>query len=244
MEVFPAIDVIGGQCVRLTQGQYDQVTTYGDSPETVMGRYKDAGVSTVHVVDLDGAKQGQPVNQSLILQLATVPDVSVQVGGGIRSLEQAAAYLDAGVARVILSTAAIETPEILTALISSFGSDRIMVSLDHRHGQVLTRGWLAGGDASLESCVPMLQREKISWLILTDVARDGTLTSVSPFQCDAIANMANKNFKAVAAGGVTTLDDIRSLHQSGATAVIVGKALAEGRLQLADCLKVAGETAC
>lgn len=238
MKIFPAIDLIGGKCVRLTQGDYCQVKNYDVDPVQVAQQYAADGAGAIHVVDLDGAKEGRPVNASIVAAIAQAVDVPVQVGGGIRTAVQAADYLRAHVSRVILGTAAIETPEVVRELLRTEGSDRIMISVDHHEGYVVTRGWLTATKVPLTDCILLLRTLKIKWVILTDIARDGMLTSISAAQCTAVRLFSEDGFQVVAAGGVTTVHDVRQLKEAGAAATIVGKALYEGRLTVKECVDV------
>lgn len=238
MMIFPAIDLIGGKCVRLTQGDYGQVKNYDVDPAQMAIQYAQDGAGAIHVVDLDGAKAGRPVNAAVVTKIAKAVKVPVQVGGGIRTVADARHYLDNGVARVILGTAAIETPDVVRDLVKSVGEDRIVISVDHQGGYVATRGWQTATKVPLTDCILLLRTLKVSWVVLTDIARDGMLQSVSPAQCDAVRIFSEDGFKVIAAGGVTTIKDIQQLKESNATATIVGKALYEGHLTVKECVDV------
>lgn len=240
MLIFPAIDLIGGKCVRLTQGDYDQMRVYYDgTPLKMAGKYAEDAPGAIHIVDLDGAKVGHPVNAAVVSEIAKTVKLPVQVGGGIRSASDAQAYLDNGVARVILGTAVIETPDVVKGLIKKYGPDRIMISIDYQDGFVATRGWLNATKIKIDDCILLLRTLSVKWVILTDIARDGMLKSVSEAQLSVVKSFADDNgFQVVAAGGVTTIEDIRQLKSAGATAVIVGKALYEGHLTLKECVDV------
>lgn len=239
MLIFPAIDLIGGKCVRLTQGDYDQMKVYDVAPEQVAQQYAADGAGAIHVVDLDGAKNGFPVNASVVSKLAKAVKVPLQIGGGIRSETDASRYLDNGVARVILGTAAIETPDVVRNLIKKYGADRVMISIDHHNGNAATRGWCTATEVPMDDCLVLLRALLVKWVILTDIASDGMLQSVSASQKRVVKSFSEDNgFLVVAAGGVTTVDDIQQLKVAGATAVIVGKALYEGRLTLKECVDV------
>lgn len=240
MLIFPAIDLIGGKCVRLTQGDYDQVRVYYETtPVKIAGKYEEEGAGAIHVVDLSGAKIGHPENTAVVLEVAKSVKIPVQVGGGIRSASDAQAYLDHGVARVILGTAVIETPDVVKGLIHKYGPDRIMISIDYQDGVVATRGWRTATKIPIEDCIPLLKGLAVKWVILTDIARDGMLQSVSEPQLRVVKLFADDGtFQVVAAGGVTTVDDIQQLKTVGAAAVIVGKALYEERLTLKECVDV------
>lgn len=240
MLIFPAIDLIGGKCVRLTQGDYNQMSVYYETtPVKIAGKYEEDGAGAIHVVDLDGAKVGQPVNAAVALAVAKVVKIPVQVGGGIRSATDAQAYLDHGVERVILGTAAIENPDVVKGLIHKYGPERIMISIDHQNGNVATRGWLTATKIKMDDCIVLLRSLSVKWVILTDIASDGMLQSVSESQLRVVKSFADDDrFQVVAAGGVTTVEDIQQLKAAGAAAVIVGKALYEERLTLKECVDV------
>jgi phosphoribosylformimino-5-aminoimidazole carboxamide ribotide isomerase len=238
MMIFPAIDLIGGNCVRLTQGDYGQVKKYDIDPVQMAKQYAADGAGAIHVVDLDGAKAGHPANAAVVTAIAKAVKVPVQVGGGIRTPEDAMQYLDNGVARVILGTAAIETPDVVRDLVKRAGEDRVVISIDHQFGNVATRGWQAATNVPLTDCILLLRTLKVSWVVLTDIARDGMLQSVSSAQCDAVRIFAEDGFKVVAAGGVTTIEDIQQLKAANAKATIVGKALYEGHLTVKECVNV------
>lgn len=238
MMIFPAIDLIGGKCVRLTQGDYGQVQNYDVDPVEMARQYAQEGAGAIHVVDLDGAKEGRPVNAEIVATIAKAVKIPVQVGGGIRTASDAKHYLDHGVARVILGTAAIETPDVVRDLVKAVGEDRVVISIDHQFGNVATRGWQTATKVPLTDCILLLRTLKVRWVVLTDIARDGMLQSVSPSQCDAVRVFAEDGFKVVAAGGVTTRNDIEQLKEAGATATIVGKALYEGHLTVKECVDV------
>ncbi len=238
MKIFPAIDLIGGKCVRLTQGDYGQVKNYDVDPVQMAKQYAADGAGAIHVVDLDGAKEGRPVNASIVAAIAKAVKVPVQVGGGIRTVQQADTYLKAGVGRVILGTAAIETPDVVRDLVRTEGADRIMISVDHQEGYVATRGWLTSTKVPLTDCILLLRTLKVKWVILTDIARDGMLKSVSPSQGTAVRIFSEDGFQVVAAGGVTTVQDVQQMKEAGATATIVGKALYEGHLTVKECVDV------
>lgn len=237
MLIFPAIDLIGGRCVRLTQGDYEQVRVYDVAPVAMARQYAADGAGAIHVVDLEGARCGHPVNAAAVALIAGSVKVPLQIGGGIRNEADAHAYLDNGVARVILGTAVIETPDMVRGLVKKYGADRIMISIDHQDGNVATRGWRNTTQVPIDECILLLRSLQVNWVILTDIARDGMLQSVSPSQLRVVQSFVEDNgFQVVAAGGVTTPGDIHQLKATGATAVIVGKALYEGRLTLKECV--------
>lgn len=238
MKILPAIDLIDGRCVRLTQGDYAQVTTYDADPVQVAQRFASAGAEGIHLVDLSGAKAGIPVHCERICLLAKEITIPIQVGGGIRSVEDAARYLECNIARVLIGTALLEKPAMVSELVATWGSAHVAVSIDHRDGMVLTRGWVQKSQCTVADCMKHLQEAQVQWVVLTDVARDGTMKCVSPAQLHTIRYYIAAGFRVIAAGGVATLGDIATLRDVGTEATIIGKALYEGRVDLAQAIAV------
>ncbi len=236
MEIFPAIDLVNGKCVRLTQGDFNAVTQYHDDPCEVAQQFARDGARWIHIVDLDGAQHGAPVHAELVQAIAEAAGVSVQVGGGIRSLDAARLYLNAGIARIILGTKALSDPAWLKKLLTDYDPQRIMVSLDHRDGIVRTHGWQTDTCLRVHDVVSQLQVLGVQWIMVTDIASDGALCALQPAQRQLLAALTALPLHIVAAGGITTVADLRALHQINAAGAIIGKALYEGHLQLHDAL--------
>lgn len=223
--IYPAIDIRGGKCVRLFQGDYAQETVYADSPLEMAREWVAQGASWIHLVDLDGAKEGLPVNGELIKTIARSVSVPVQVGGGIRTEEQINDYLEAGVSRVILGTAAIEDEPFTERILRRYRK-KIAIGLDCRGGMVATRGWLTTTDVSATELATRLAQYGAETFIYTDIARDGTLTGPNVEEIFALARATGKT--VIASGGVSVLDDLTALHRyagEGVGGAIVGKAL-------------------
>ncbi|MDH4618323.1 1-(5-phosphoribosyl)-5-[(5-phosphoribosylamino)methylideneamino]imidazole-4-carboxamide isomerase [Brevibacillus sp. AY1] len=239
--IYPAIDIRGGKCVRLFQGDYAQETVYADSPVEMAKRWVEQGAAWVHLVDLDGAKEGKPANAELIKEIAKSVSVPVQVGGGIRTEEQIADYLDAGVARVIVGTAAIEDEPFTKRILQAYG-DKIAIGLDCRNGLVATRGWLTTTDVQATELAKRLVSYGAETFIYTDIARDGTMTGPN---VEEIAGLAVSTGKSViASGGVSKLDDLLALSAhtaDGVSGAIVGKALYTDAFTLDEALRQMGE---
>lgn len=233
--VIPAIDIICGKCVRLQQGNYDEQTTYSEDPLAVAKTFIESGAKYLHLVDLDGAKEGTPRNFETIAQLVKVVDVPIQVGGGIRTFEEAKQYLDLGVERVIVSTSALENPEMLKKVIEEYGPGRIIVSVDVKDDMVATRGWQELSRESVDDFLAKLSALGITTIIYTDVQRDGTLWGPN---YESIRTILKKPFHIIIAGGVGNLEDIRTLNEIGAYGVVVGKALYEKKVDLKETLRV------
>lgn len=235
--VYPAIDIRGGKCVRLFQGDYGQETVYADSPLAMAKRWVEEGAAWVHLVDLDGAKEGKPENAALIKEIARSITVPVQVGGGIRTEEQIADYLEAGVARVIVGTAAIEDEPFTKRILQTYG-DKIAIGLDCRNGLVATRGWLTTTDVQATELAKRLVSYGAETFIYTDIARDGTMTGPNVEEIVALAVATGKS--VIASGGVSQLDDLLMLAAhvtDGVSGAIVGKALYTDAFTLEEALQ-------
>lgn len=230
MFVIPAIDIKDGKCVRLFQGDFDKVTTYNNDPATVAEQFVKRGAKSLHIIDLDGAKSGSPINKQLIVTIAKQADVPVQVGGGIRSYQSAKAYLDAGVERILLSTTVIENPELVTRLITEFGDERIIIAADIKNGQFAIDGWTKLGGKSVAKSITLLKQLLVRNVLVTDVSKDGSLQGPN---FDLVQQFIDAGFRTIAAGGVTTLEDVVEFNKRGAYGVIVGKASYEGTIDIA-----------
>lgn len=240
MQLFPAIDLLDGRCVRLYQGDYARETVYGDDPVAQACTFEDAGTPWIHVVDLDAARTGEPRNRDVIAAIAEEVDVPVQVGGGIRSVEAAEALVEAGVARIVLGTAALEDEALVRTLA---GRHRVAVGLDVRGREVAVRGWEHGSGKDLLDVAARFEDAGVEALIVTQIARDGTLEGPD---LDGLAEVLGASpLPLIASGGVGTLDDLRALSAlttDGRTldGVIVGRALYEGAFSLTDALDALG----
>ena len=231
----PAIDIRGGRCVRLVQGDFTRETRYADDPAEMARHWQAQGAQRLHVVDLDGARDGVRANAEVVRRLLASVDLPVQVGGGIRSLETARALLDDGADRVVIGTAAAEHPERLTGWVDVLGAERLVVGVDARDGQVVTRGWLSPTDLNVISLCQRLAAAGVARVIYTDVARDGLLGGPDIAGTHELTSL----MRVIASGGVSTVQHLKALAEAGAEGAIVGTALYEGRLQLSDALAVA-----
>ena len=236
MEVIPAIDLRGGRCVRLYQGDYSQETVYSDDPLAVAMRWQAEGARRLHLVDLDGAREGRPVNCEVIGRIAGEVSIPVQVGGGIRSLEDIEKTLALGVQRVILGTAAVEVPELVADACRRYG-EAIVVGVDAREGYVAVRGWLEGSTLRAVGLIQAMAELGAGRFIYTDIARDGTLTEPN---FAALAELTSRfSLPIIVAGGVARLEHLRRLASLGAEGAIAGKALYTGDLSLREALSMA-----
>ena len=230
MIIIPAIDIKEGRCVRLLQGKMEDQTIYSDNPVQMAQSWVAQGGQILHVVDLDGAVQGKPVNFETIRSILETVTVPVQVGGGLRDLDSMAAYLAAGASRIVLGTAAVQDRKLLEEACRQ-SPGRIIVAIDSREGQVAIRGWQEVSDQSAVQLARELQTLPIAGLLVTDIQRDGMLTGPNlPFLEEMVQA---SSIPVLASGGVRSLEDIRQLLKiQGLYGVIVGKALYEGLLPL------------
>ena len=225
MDLYPAIDVRGGRCVRLLQGDYERETVYGDDPVAVAKGYEAAGAPWVHVVDLDAARGGRPENREVVAAIASAVSISVQAGGGVRDEVAAEALLSAGVQRVVIGTAALRRPELVRRLAPAWPG-RVAVGIDGRGGEAAVQGWTEGSGVSVLEAVARFEDAGVAAVVVTDIGRDGTLTGPD---VDGLAAVLERTaVDVIASGGVGSLDDLRALAQLPLAGVIVGKALYEG----------------
>ena len=228
-QIIPAIDVLGGQCVRLRQGDYDQVTQYSTDPLTVAKQFAEEGTTWLHVVDLDGAKAGKPVNQAVIARIVSESGLRVEVGGGIRTAETARQYLRSGVDRVILGTAAVQQPALVGELIQEFGRERVVVGLDVKAGNVATQGWAVNTGVTLTDALAQFKQYNLRSVIITDISKDGMLTGPN---LELARLVQQAGFDVIVSGGITTETDMASVRSMNAEGMIIGKALYEGNLTI------------
>ena len=237
MEVIPSIDVKSGRCVRLYQGDYQKETVYSDDPLAVAKSWKAQGAPRIHLVDLDGAAQGHPGNRALISTIVQTLGISVQVGGGIRDLDTAQSWLASGVDRVVIGTAAVEDPALVKDLCQEYGSEKVVVAVDARDGQVAIKGWTEGTSVGVLELAKQMVQLGVVRLLYTDISRDGTLTEPNFV---ANANLVQESGLAVlASGGVTTLEHLRRLAETGVEGAILGRALYTGDIKLAEAMTAA-----
>jgi phosphoribosylformimino-5-aminoimidazole carboxamide ribotide isomerase len=233
MQIIPAIDLQGGRAVRLLRGDFERETVYGADPLEVARRWRRAGAELLHVVDLDGARAGRPVQLELVRAIAA--EAPVQLGGGMRTSDDVESALAAGVRRVVLGTAALDRP-LITELAQAHG-DRLVVALDTREGRVAVRGWTEASDWTLLDLARDLISCGVRRFLHTDVERDGAMTSPNFASLEALIALGAL---VIASGGVANLAHIRRLREIGAEAVIVGRALYEGTVDLEEALVLAG----
>ncbi|RLL42079.1 1-(5-phosphoribosyl)-5-[(5-phosphoribosylamino)methylideneamino]imidazole-4-carboxamide isomerase [Oceanobacillus piezotolerans] len=234
MILFPAIDIRGGKCVRLTQGDYNKEKVYSEAPVEIAKQWQDKGAAFIHIVDLDGAKTGNSINQRQIEAIAENTSVPVQVGGGIRSIEIIESYLSRGVQRVIIGTAAINNKSFLKEAVSRFG-DKIAVSIDARHGFVATDGWTKDSSVKAIDLVKELEDIGVKTIVYTDILKDGMLKGPNLEELQIINEATS--IDVIASGGVSTKEDIVKLAQLKLYGAIIGKALYDGTVQFEELLE-------
>ena len=237
MKIFPAIDLRNGKAVRLYQGDYNQMTVYHDNPLSVAEGFEKSGARYLHMVDLDGAKAGCAVNLPIIQSVLQNTGLQVEIGGGIRTPETVETYVKAGVLRVILGTAALKDQAFLQSMLHQYG-EKIAVGVDIKNGMVATDGWTKTSDVSCDEFCRELERMGAKTVICTDISRDGAMKGTNR---ELYAHLRQHfSMEIIASGGVSTLEDVRALRQSGVHGAILGKALYTGELDLAQAIAEAG----
>ncbi len=238
MDLWPAIDLRGGRCVRLRQGDYERETVFDADPVEVARRFVAAGARRLHLVDLDGAKAGGPVQADLVARIAAAAAVPCQVGGGIRTLATASHYAALGISRLVVGSVAVEEPELLVSLAETLPG-RIVLGLDARDGRVAVRGWQETSSITARELVRRHARLPLAAVVYTDIATDGMLSGPN---LAALADLiAASDLPVVASGGIAGADDLRDVARLGAAGCIVGRALYDGGLDLGAALEAAGD---
>ena len=238
MEVIPAIDLLGGKVVRLYKGDFDRVTEYDDSPVAVASRYGDAGVSSLHVVDLDGARTGQFAHLDIITEITSTVGLAVQVGGGIRQIEQARAIIGAGAERVVVGSTAAQDPELVISWFGELGPDAIIVGVDVTSDGgadpiVKTHGWTESSGQTLWQLMETYMSAGARNFLCTDISRDGTLAGPN-VELYRECGRRYPKARVIASGGVSSAADLTDLEATGVSSVVTGKALLDGRLTLKE----------
>ena len=238
MKIYPAIDILGGKCVRLTQGKYNEKTVYADEPYKMAMEWESKGAAYLHLVDLDGAREGRPVNIDVISKIVDSVNIPVQVGGGIRTVEDIKAYMEIGVARVILGTSAVNDRDFLVSAAVKFGS-RIVVGIDAKDGLVAIKGWEELSGLNAVDFAKEVEKIGVKTIIYTDISTDGTLlgcnVSAMKEMCEAV------NIKVIASGGIGSYEDIKKVAKTEVEGVIVGRALYAGKVELEKAIELANQ---
>jgi phosphoribosylformimino-5-aminoimidazole carboxamide ribotide isomerase len=236
MNIIPAIDLIGGKAVRLVKGDYDKVTVYSDDPAAVAESFERAGAKYLHVVDLDGAKDGTTANFETIKRIIERTGLSVEVGGGIRTLDRVRQYIDVGVDRVIIGTAAVTDPDFLSEAVRLYG-EKIVVGVDIKDGFVAIKGWLEVSALSCKEFCNKLEALGVNTIICTDISKDGMMSGTNRELYRELYDEFELNI--IASGGVSSMEDIAVLSNMGLFGAIVGKAIYTGVINLSDAIALA-----
>lgn len=238
MQIYPAIDLRGGQCVRLRQGDYNQETVFGADPAAMARRWVEEGADRLHLVDLDGAKAGQPINGPSVQAIVQAARVPCQLGGGLRTEEHIGEVLDWGVQRVVIGTRAVQAPLWLEEMANRFPG-RIVLGIDAKNGLVATHGWLDVGTIEAFALARSLSHLPLAGLVFTDIGRDGMMQGAN---LEAMAHMcAATTLPVIASGGVTSLEDVRRLASLPLAGCIIGRALYEGQIKIKEVLAICAE---
>ena len=239
MEVIPAIDLIEGRCVRLYQGDYARATVYEDDPVETARRWERMGARRVHVVDLDGARAGEPRNLDVIRRIAGAVGVPVQMGGGIRNLAAVREALSAGVDRVMLGTVAARNPRVVRDACAEMGEDAVVVAVDSRDGRVAVSGWTDDSDVRATDLIRRMLDAGARTFLCTDISRDGALMGPNCELMRELAGVAGGG--VIAAGGVAAVEHLAALAETGVGGAVIGKALYTGDIDLSEAIRAVGE---
>src|SRR5687767_9879684 len=239
MILYPAIDIRGGRCVRLIEGDFDRETTYDSDPSSSARRWVEAGAEWLHVVDLDGAVAGGPVNGEAVAQIRAAVDVPLQLGGGLRKLTDLEDAFGAGVDRAILGTVALRDPELVIGAVARWG-ERIAIALDARDGRLATDGWLGQTDTRAVEVAQRLARSRVRHFVYTDIRRDGTLSGPNMSGLSELIETVDAN--VIASGGIASLEDLKAVATACAAGAIVGRALYDGRIDLAEAIALSARS--
>ncbi len=236
MIIFPAIDIMEGNCVRLLKGDFGTVEKVAENPlKTAMG-FEKAGATYLHMVDLDGAKFGKRINTPIFVEIANQTNLSLQVGGGIRDLKTCEKYLESGVSRVILGSIAVKNPKLVADAVKEFGGDKIVVGIDALNEMVATEGWLETSNVNYIDLAKAMEDVGVKNIVFTDISKDGTLQGPNLAQLDAINKAVSCNI--IASGGIANIGDIKNLTNLNMYGTICGKSLYKGTLDLAEAISV------
>ncbi|MCH2124357.1 MAG: 1-(5-phosphoribosyl)-5-[(5-phosphoribosylamino)methylideneamino]imidazole-4-carboxamide isomerase [Pirellulaceae bacterium] len=236
MQIWPAIDLRGGNCVRLRQGDYDRETVFGENPAAMASRWVDAGAQQLHLVDLDGARDGSSMNREAVRNILATVNVPCELGGGIRSEQVIRQWLEVGVTRLVIGTKALKEPDWFRAMCARF-PNRLVLGIDSRGGRVATDGWLETSEVDATELANDFAGEMIAALVYTDIAKDGMMEGPN---LEAMAEMKRAvDFPVIASGGVTSTNDVRRLAEVGMDGCIIGRTLYEEKMTIAEALVAA-----
>ena len=236
MQLYPALDMKNGQCVRLRQVAFKDITIYSDAPEKVAAHWQEKGASFLHLVDLDGALAGYSVNEEVIRRIADTVSIPIEIGGGIRSKEAVERMLDLGVRRVIIGTKAAEHPEFLRDMVRTFGEEAIVAGVDAKDGMVAVEGWEKVSSLTASDLCLTMKEYGVRHIVYTDISRDGMLSGPN---VEATRKLTEETgLDIIASGGVSCMEDLKCLHEAGIRGAIIGKALYENRIDLAEAVRL------
>ena len=236
MQLYPAIDMKNGQCVRLRQGAFKDITIYSAAREKVAAHWQEKGASFLHLVDLDGALAGYSVNEEVIRRIADTVSIPIEIGGGIRSKEAVERMLDLGVRRVIIGTKAAEHPEFLRDMVRTFGEEAIVAGVDAKDGMVAVEGWEKVSSLTASDLCLTMKEYGVRHIVYTDISRDGMLSGPN---VEATRKLTEETgLDIIASGGVSCMEDLKCLHEAGIRGAIIGKALYENRIDLAEDVRL------
>ena len=235
MLIFPAIDLFEKKAVRLFKGDYENMTIYSENPIEIAQDFVNSGATHIHIVDLEGAKDGTTPNISVVRQIAAETDLFIEIGGGIRDMDTVDAYLSSGVSRVILGTAAVNDREFLTAAVKKYG-DKIAVGADVKDGYIAIKGWLESSALTLDDFLQEMEKIGVKYIICTDISKDGAMRGTNLELYSQLSQKYSMNITA--SGGVSTLDDVKKLNELNLYGAIIGKAYYIGAIDLKDALEV------
>lgn len=236
MIILPAIDLLGRKAVRLLKGDYNQVTVYSDSPLEVAEKFKSLGATHIHMVDLDGAKYGTAPNMDIVAEVAEKTGLFIEIGGGIRSMETVKKYIDAGISRVILGTAAICDEDFLKEAVKAYG-EKIAVGADVKDGKIAVKGWLEQSDVTLDELFLKMQYLGVKNIICTDISRDGAMRGTNLELYRELS--AKYSLDITASGGVSSIEDVKRLREMNLYGAIIGKAYYTGAVDIEEAIEVA-----
>lgn len=233
IEIIPAIDIIGGKCVRLSQGDYERKTVYNENPLEVARMFEDAGINRLHLVDLDGAKAKHIVNHKVLEQIAAKTNLIIDFGGGLKSDEDLKVAFESGAAMVTGGSIAVKEPELFLSWLEKYGSEKIILGADAKDGKIAVGGWQESTELSVVEFIAEFHKKGITKVISTDISRDGMLSGPA-FELYAVIMESLPKVEIIASGGIASMEDIYKLAEMGVPGVITGKAIYEGKINLKD----------
>ncbi len=239
IDIIPAIDLIDGKCVRLTQGDFARKTVYSDDPLEMAKRFEAAGLKRLHIVDLDGAKSGKPANLGVLRRVASGTALNIDFGGGIKFEADAEAVFGAGAAMINIGSLAVKEPETFLAWVAKYGGEKVLLGADSKNGKVAIDGWQTETDIPILALLRKYAERGVTNVFVTDIGRDGAMTGPA-IDIYREITVAVREIRLIASGGVRSTDDIDELYRIGCAGVIIGKAIYEGSIKLEDLEKYAG----